>query len=574
MSSTGSTSIHGPRGRSASTPRRARQAAGAVALAVLAWAGVTLGLRLLYAGSVLPGTQVAGNGLGGLSEAEARVRLEQVDPANRVVTVAYDGRRMRVRGRDVGYRLDAAATTRRAMDAGRSGPMGGLWSGVFSLWSPRDVQPVHVLASRKGGVVLDQLARRVERRSFIGGLSTDPDSLRVRVAPPRRGRALDRARTAAAIVAGLREGRGTTVAPVTRVPPGVRRGDVDVVARRARRYLTVPLELSVAGEPVSVTPRQLSPVLAVEPRGPRPVSRVRLGVDGKRLASLVDGVAARRDREPVEARIVAAANPVILDQKLDLSWRARRAQVRVVPGRTGRRVQRQGAIDAVAAAIRAGRHAAEAPVRPAAPKVPTRSARKVTSLIGTFTTHFPCCAPRVKNITLIAKAVDGTVIPPRGQFALNREAGERTRADGYVLAPFISDGKLVPSVGGGVSQFSTTIYNAAYFAGLDIDSHQPHSEYIDRYPPGREATLNYPTIDLKWTNDTDAPVLVRTASSATSVTVSLYGANGGRRVRARSGPRQPLPGRDFAVTVTREVVYPGGRRVRQPYTTSYDKPPG
>lgn len=545
-----------------------------MALAALAWVGVTLGLRLLYAGSVLPGTQVAGIGLGGLSEAEARVRLEQVDPANRVVTVAYGGRRMRVRGRDVGYRLDAAATGRRAMDAGRSGPMGGLWSDIFSLWSPREVQPVYVPASRKGGAVLNQIARRVERRPFIGGLSTDPDTLIVRVAPSRRGRALDRARTAAAIMAGLREGRGAIVAPVTRAPPGVRRGDVDVVARRARRYLTAPLELSVAGGPVTVPPRQLAAVLAVEPRGARPASRVRLGVDAKRLSELVDGIAARRDRDPVEARIVAPADPVILDEKLDLSWRPRRARVRAVPGRPGRRVQRSAAVDAIAAAVRAGRHAAEAPLRLADPEVPTRSARRVTSLIGTFTTHFPCCAPRVKNIRLIAKAVDGTVIPPRRRFSLNRVAGQRTRADGYVLAPFISDGKLVPSVGGGVSQFSTTIYNAAYFAGLDIDSHQPHSEYIDRYPPGREATLNYPTIDLKWTNDTDAPVLVRTASSATSVTVSLYGANGGRRVRARSGPRQPLPGRDFAVTVTREVVYPGGRRLRQPYTTSYDKPPG
>lgn len=543
-------------------------------MAVVAWSGVTLGLRLLYAGAVLPGTQVAGVDLGGTSGGEARRRLAQVDPASRVVTVAYDGRRLRVRGRDVGYRLDTAATAGEAMDAGRGGPVGGLWSDVSALWSPRDVQPVYLAPSRMAGAVLDRIARRVERRSFIGGFSIDPDTLDVRVVPPRRGRALDRPRTVAAIVAGLHEGRGGVVVPVTRAPPGVRRGAVDLVARRARRYLAAPLELSVAGEPVAVSPRQLAAVLAVEPVGPGPTSRVRLGVDAKRLASLIDRIATRRDRDPVEARIVAAPDPVILDQKLDLSWRPRGARVRVVPGRAGRRVQRPAAVDAVAAAVRAGRHAAAAPVRPAAPKVPTRAARRVTALIGTFTTHFPCCAPRVKNIRLIAKAVDGAVIAPRGQFSLNRVAGQRTRADGYVPAPFISDGKLVPSVGGGVSQFSTTTYNAAYFAGLDIDFHQPHSEYIDRYPPGREATLNYPTIDLKWTNDTDAPVLVRTASTATSVTVTLYGANGGRRVRASSGPRQPLPGRDFAVTVTREIAYPGGRRVRQPYTTSYDKPPG
>jgi vancomycin resistance protein YoaR len=152
-------------------------------------------------------------------------------------------------------------------------------------------------------------------------------------------------------------------------------------------------------------------------------------------------------------------------------------------------------------------------------------------------------------------------------------AGRRTRAKGYVPAPFIADGKIVASVGGGVSQFATTMFNAAYFAGLQLDAHQPHSIYIDRYPPGREATLDYDSIDLRWTNDTAGPVLVRASSTPTSVTVALYGDNGGRRVRARSGPRSAVPGRAFAVTVTRIVRYADGRVVRQPYTTTYDQPP-
>ena len=62
-------------------------------------------------------------------------------------------------------------------------------------------------------------------------------------------------------------------------------------------------------------------------------------------------------------------------------------------------------------------------------------------------------------------------------------AGPRTKAKGYQPAPFIADGEIVPDVGGGLSQFSTTMYNAAYFAGLRIDRHRPHSFYIDRYPP-------------------------------------------------------------------------------------------
>jgi len=223
--------------------------------------------------------------------------------------------------------------------------------------------------------------------------------------------------------------------------------------------------------------------------------------------------------------------------------------------------------------VRAGRHRATLPVEPVAPRVDAAAARRVRDLIGTFTTRFVCCEPRVTNIRLMAQAIDGTVIAPGEQFSLNGVAGERTRARGFVAAPFISGGKVVPSVGGGVSQLSTTMYNAAYFAGLRIDAHQPHSFYISRYPPGREATVDYGGIELLWTNDTRAPVLVRASTTATSVTVTLYGDNGGRRVSASASERRAVPGADFSITVTRTIRYPGGRVTREPTTTTYQRPP-
>lgn len=131
---------------------------------------------------------------------------------------------------------------------------------------------------------------------------------------------------------------------------------------------------------------------------------------------------------------------------------------------------------------------------------------------------------------------------------------------------------MVNSVGGGVSQFSTTAYNAAYFAGLQIDAHTPHSFYISRYPPGRESTLNFGSIDLLWTNDTDTPVVVRSSAAETSVTVSIYGNNGGRRVKAETQSRSANGEGDFDITIDRVIVYGDGTRTREPYTTSYGLP--
>ncbi len=212
------------------------------------------------------------------------------------------------------------------------------------------------------------------------------------------------------------------------------------------------------------------------------------------------------------------------------------------------------------------------PVRHVAPTLSTDVGREVESLIGTFTTYFEPDQPRVTNIRQMAAAVDGTVVPPGQQFSLNDSVGPRTRAKGYVPAPFIADNKIVMSVGGGVSQFSTTMYNAVYFAGLEINAYQPHSLFIDRYPPGREATLNYPDIDLRWTNDTEAPVLVRTASDETSVSVSLFGDNGGRQVRATAGAPEPAPGGDFTIAITRTIRFSDGRRESHSHTTRYELP--
>ena len=532
---------------------------------MLAWLGTALVLRQTHAGEVLPGTEMAGVELGGATGAEVQERLSTAPGS--IVTLTHGTRRIEVRGTDAG--LDLAASAERAMAAGREGPLLGLWSTVSSLWSPRVVEPV-VRSERAARRVVADAARAVDRSPFMGAVSIDPDTLLATTTAPRPGRTVDRAETAAALRAALRRGEGGTVAMSVRRRPAVTAADVDAAARQAERL--VGAGIRIMGEARELTPRQLAPVLALETVAGAP-PRVRLGVDEDALARLVDQIADDRDREPVDARLVAAAPAGVVTGQLDVTWRPRPASVEVRPGRAGRAVRREAAAAAIAAAVRAGRSEVRLPRETLPARVSDTAAREVTSLIGTFTTPFVCCEPRVRNIRLIAEAVDGAVILPGERFSLNAIAGERTRAKGYVPAPFIADGRLVPSVGGGVSQMATTVFNAAYFAGMQLDRHMAHSFYISRYPPGREATLNYPDIDLAWTNDTDAPVLVRATVSETSVSVSLYGDNGGRRVRADAGRRQPTDGGDFAITVTRTIKHPDGRVTREPRTTTYDTPP-
>jgi vancomycin resistance protein YoaR len=106
--------------------------------------------------------------------------------------------------------------------------------------------------------------------------------------------------------------------------------------------------------------------------------------------------------------------------------------------------------------------------------------------------------------------------------SINGQIGPRTVEKGFVDAPVIANGFHESDIGGGVSQFATTMFNAAFFAGLDLESYQSHSLYISRYPFGREATMGFPSPDLKIHNPTKFGILVWPTYTNTSLTVALY----------------------------------------------------
>jgi putative cell wall-binding protein len=187
-------------------------------------------------------------------------------------------------------------------------------------------------------------------------------------------------------------------------------------------------------------------------------------------------------------------------------------------------------------------------------------------MLSSFTTYHPCCANRVTNIQLIADTIDNTTVLPGSTFSVNGATGQRTEAKGYKRAGAIIGGKIVccdspVNVGGGTSQYTTTLYNAVFYAGLVDAFHRPHSIYFSRYPKGIEATLNWTSPDLKFRNDTDWPVEINSRHTRTSITVELWGWSDGRTVRKRvTGSASTTQG--GRIVVTRWVTY-GDGSVRQ-----------
>jgi len=193
----------------------------------------------------------------------------------------------------------------------------------------------------------------------------------------------------------------------------------------------------------------------------------------------------------------------------------------------------------------------------------------INGVIGEFTTKHPAGQPRVSNIHRISDLTRGQLIPPGGTFSVNDFVGKRTPEKGFVVAPVIEDGEFTEDVGGGISQYATTLFNASFFGGLDIPDYKAHSVYISRYPFGREATLAYPGVDLKIRNNTPYGVVIWPTYTANSVTVQLYST---RYATGEQTAQSPTSGCG-KVNTTRTRTFVDGHSDSQVFRANYDCDP-
>jgi vancomycin resistance protein YoaR len=213
--------------------------------------------------------------------------------------------------------------------------------------------------------------------------------------------------------------------------------------------------------------------------------------------------------------------------------------VRVVPAQPGLTLDPVKTASVIlAAATRPTQRVAPMPVTEQAPRRSTAQATAlgITGTVGAYETFFGGDANRIHNVQLVSHLVDKKLVAPGATFSFNQTTGERTAAKGFREAPVIINGELETGLGGGVCQVSTTVFNAAFEAGLPITARTNHALYISHYPLGRDATVNYPDVDLKFVNDTGHWLLLRTWVSTSSLTVALYGTPQHRRVESVAQP--------------------------------------
>lgn len=546
-------------------------AAGAAATSIvlvtlLGIPGSARGPSVTAAGATVAGLPAGGLDRSGLTALLSEALAQQ--PPRLVVKLGT--RQVTLPAVDVGMSVDVPATVERALAAtpptrrrGGAATRPGTVPAVLSIDAAALDRTVNALAVR-AAVPADH-----------GDLRYDHGEITALAPRPGQSSSPQQIRTALLSMAGRLPWPRAVEMPVRAVPSPLSPADLEPPLRRAQQLLQQRPVLIAGARRVTVNPDLLGPALTVAAHDLGGVRRVDLALRATAGTTLATPLATQLSTSPTEPQLSAPSPQPALREQGTVSWRPRPVTVTLTaPGKPGQQVSARTVLAAISTLLPArAPDIARIPPARTVPASTDAQAQTVDAVLGTFTTPFSCCQPRVRNITLIARAVDGTLVGPGQTFSLNDVVGPRTRAKGYVPAPFILDGELSTDIGGGVSQFATTLLNATYFAGLRIDTHQPHSFYIGRYPPGREATVNYPTIDLKWTNTSGAPVLVRAATRNTSLTVTLYGRDDGRSVRSTTGPRTPVAGKDFRITVTRETAIPGQPVTRESWTTTYSRPP-
>ncbi len=490
---------------------------------------IVMVVGLVFAGSsgTLPGgTTIDGVAVGGMTKAAAVALLESraATVARTPVTFTAGDQRFAIKPGELGVSADWEAAVDTAAQRGDGiSVLRGFRRLYLSATGNHLVAPVDsydAAVSYEVGV----LAATVDQPHHEAKLVRRGASF-VAVAA-QAGQTLDRTAAATVVVAALGGlSRANVALPVQSDAPTVTTADLAGQAALARRIVSAPVTLKLGTTRIQVSQAQLAAMLRL-PSSPSGTP-------------LIGGTAA----DTYFANLSHTVNQAPKSAGFAVSG----AHVRLVPSVPGRTLDVPRTADSLlAAAERTQNRVATLAVGTVSGGRTTAQAKAmgITGLVSSYETFYGGIENRIHNVELVARLIDKHYIAPGATFSFNQATGERSVAKGFVEAPVIINGELETGLGGGVCQVSTTVFNAAFEGGLPITDRTNHALYIDHYPLGRDATVDYPDIDLKFVNDTGHWLLLRTFVGPSSLVVSLYGTPQHRKVVAQSTPLRtvsPMP---------------------------------
>ncbi len=458
---------------------------------VIILGGTWVGAHFAAGDQVPTNSTVEGVAIGGLGVEQAEEKLrEELEPqySAPVSVSAPDVGSATLQPLEAGLTLDHARAVRSAGGGSSWNPV-DIWrtfTGGEEVELPRSVDEEQLRAA------LEEEAGAFERESSDATLAFDEGSIvRTDGVPATE---LDVDQTLPALSEALMQGETVVEAVVAETPPAVTTAMVDeAVGNYAEPAVSGPVTLTGPNGSFQITPGQIAAVTTFVVQ------------DG--------ALVPQTDVDALMELTAQAQSGLNLAVTKNASYALSSGVITVVPAVDGSSVDPDNIAAAMwDAAVKTGeeRTAAIEVIKETAEFTTAEAAQlKPTTVIGEFSTRYPHAAYRNTNLGQAAESINGTVLMPGEVFSLNETLGPRTAANGYVDGYVINEGVLVEEPGGGISQSSTTLFNAAFFAGYDIVEHKPHSLYFARYPAGREATIYYGALDMRFRNNTDYPAYIQ-----------------------------------------------------------------
>ena len=463
-----------------------------VSLALLAVVTALVGLA--FAGSsarIAEGVHIAGVDVSGLTQKEAQALLEsRFERVARVpIVFTAGGEEYPIKATTLGVEADWATAIDSAARVGEGfGPVRGFKRLQTRFFGSEIAPPVQVYEAALD-FKLATLAREIDRRHVEAKLVRR--GLSVEIVAGQSGQSLAQDLAAGRVVRALaRLERGQPIAlPVRLDPVEVTATDLAPAAAQARIALSAPVRLEYEGTRWKLPRWRIAELLSL------PVA----GATGVAIAG------------PGAEAWFAKLRKTVERPPADATFRPVGDGIEVVAAKDGLAVDVPATAKALlAAAVAPAERTAALVVRTAEAELTTAEAQAmgIERRLASYTTLYAGTPDRITNLQLGVSLLNGALVAPGATFSFNDRVGERTIERGFRPAPVIIKDEYEEDVGGGVSQVATTTFNAAWEAGLKIAERNPHSLYISRYQLGRDATVNYPDLDLKFINDTPKWVFV------------------------------------------------------------------
>jgi vancomycin resistance protein YoaR len=520
--------------------RRARRKRSRAPLGVLLFLVVgAIALALPYAANLLAGDQalagvsLQGQPIGGMARDGIRQMLEQrYGPFTHApVTISFEGHTWTPTLDQLGARFDLDQVADDVLAAGHRGdPI----ARIMELWSLAqgglDVSPRLTIDASQLQAYLSGLAPEVERPPRDAALSLAAGKVIPTRAQPGRQIMVDA--TAIDVMRALQKLTPQQVVLRTRTLDPIM-GDAGIAqaVQDAKALLKTPLVLRRGEQSWTWDSEKLAELLVLRSAN----GRMTVAIDHDRLARAVEKLAQVADSPSAEPRVAFRNGKPTITQ----------------PGQTGWRLQQPAAADAISTTLALGQRAIELPAEELTPQVTAKTlpGLAITDLVGEGKTSFAGSADyRITNIKAGAARMNGVLIPPDAEFSFNTQLGAVDEANGFVEGYAVIGNRTQLEWGGGVCQDSTTVFRAAFWAGLPITERHAHPFYISwyndfSYPngasgPGMDATIYTGVSDLKFKNDTGHWLLMEALVDEDNqvLTVRLYGTKPNRTVSI-SGPQ-------------------------------------